>query len=260
MSERRPSGLHRDQWHRYYYADEGPLPGVTSIVRILDRSGPLVGWAKREVAACAVRNADDLMERIAENPEDAEAWLASIPDQQRDTAADLGKRIHQLASDSLSGHVIPTEEERPYLEQYFDWLRAMNPRVLYTEALLVNFTLGYGGTLDLGVVIDGYPTLIDIKTSRNVYDETALQLAGYAGAEYTGSPDDAGLNPLPTWARFGVLHLSKSNWSMIPFDITPQTRDAFEAALRLYRWKRDALATTRGVPITPQLAGREMPV
>jgi hypothetical protein len=59
-----PLGLTRDAKHRYTWNDgrlvAGPLPSVTTVLGVLDRSGPLVGWAKRETAACAVRNLDTL--------------------------------------------------------------------------------------------------------------------------------------------------------------------------------------------------------
>src|SRR5664280_1089213 len=52
-------GLVRDARHRYSW-NGGPLyPSVTTILGIKDKPA-LVGWAKRETAACAVRNLDVL--------------------------------------------------------------------------------------------------------------------------------------------------------------------------------------------------------
>src|SRR5450759_1599793 len=60
-----PLGLTRTAAHVYTWNDagtvHGPLPSVTTILKVVDKSGPLVGWAKRETAACAVRNLDALV-------------------------------------------------------------------------------------------------------------------------------------------------------------------------------------------------------
>ena len=50
-----PLGLTRDERHVYGYNDgqvvRYPIPSVTTIIKLIDKSGPLVGWAKRETAA-----------------------------------------------------------------------------------------------------------------------------------------------------------------------------------------------------------------
>lgn len=246
-------GLRRDQHHRYYYGSTGPLPGVTSIVKVVDRSGPLVGWAKRETAASAVRNLDMLQQMVRDGGKDsAQQWLSRIPDYQKDEAADIGQRVHALGDAINRGEDIqPTGIEVPYVAQYRAFLADVRPvQLLATEALVCNLTVGYGGTLDSGWLIDGIPTLLDIKTGKGVYDETALQLAGYANAEFTGTPDDPTQVPLPAWQRYGVLHLRPDGWSLIPYDVTPETFEAFKAALTIYRWLKDTAAWTKGTPIT----------
>lgn len=244
-------GLWRDEYHRYYYGNRlGPFPGVTSVAGIVDKSGPLVGWAKRQVAASAVRNLPELTTRAAADPYEAEGWLASIPDLKRDAQANLGSGVHDLASKSLSGAVLPTDDERPYVEQYFAWQQAMQPTILYSEQACIDTRRGYGGTFDLGVLLSGIYTLIDIKTSRNVYDESALQLAGYASCPSIGRPDDPQLYAMPGWQRFAILHLTQSSWELVPMVVDRATIGAFDAALALYRWNQAARAgQVRGVPI-----------
>src|SRR5664280_2828664 len=103
-----PLGLSRTAGHVYSWNDGAnvyaPLPSVTTVIRVLDKSGPLVGWAKRETAACAVRNLDMLV-RMRETGGDAAAtdWLKKIPDYQRAGAADTGSRVHRLAEQIARG-------------------------------------------------------------------------------------------------------------------------------------------------------------
>jgi hypothetical protein len=87
-----PLGLTRDAAHTYTWNDGTrvwtALPSVTTILRVVDRSGPLVGWAKREAAACAVRNLDMLVRMRDTGGESAATdWLKRIPDHERDNSA-----------------------------------------------------------------------------------------------------------------------------------------------------------------------------
>lgn len=246
-----PVGIDRDEHHNYYVDGKGPLTSVTRIVRALDRSGPLVGWAKREVAACAVRNHDMVSQLIATGGKDqAASWLANIPDYQRDEAADLGSRVHVLADAIARGEdVHPTGVEVPYVRAYRKFLRAVNPQIVASEQMVANLSYGYGGTFDLAAYVDGVLTLLDIKTGKAVYAETALQLAGYASAEFTGSPGDATRHPLPAFLRYGVVHLQPDDWTLIPYDVNTETILAFRACIILNDWQRDLSRWTQGTPI-----------
>ena len=49
----------RDRWHRYTY--EGiTYPGVTSVLRVLDKSDALMAWASRNTAEAALAQLDHL--------------------------------------------------------------------------------------------------------------------------------------------------------------------------------------------------------
>jgi hypothetical protein len=64
MSEHPPSvGLWRNERHQYFWNGEGPFPGVTSVIKVIDKPA-IVGWAKRETARCAVDNYDFVADLI----------------------------------------------------------------------------------------------------------------------------------------------------------------------------------------------------
>lgn len=252
-------GLWYDEYHRYFYGTDGPLPSVTTVLKIVDKSGPLVGWAKRETAASAVRNLDMLASMVRSGGVGAaQSWLSRIPDYQRDTKANIGQRIHSLASAMTNGQQVNVaNEEVPYLHAWFDFARTVQPQIVFSETSIANLTHRYGGTFDLGCLIDGHWTLLDIKTGKGVYPETALQLAGYAEAEFWATADDPTKRALPKWDRFGVLHLQPAvvdePWRLVPFVVDDLTRAAFYEALRLWRWSKDYGPWSQGTPITAKV-------
>lgn len=237
-----PLGLTRDAKHRYTWNDGttvySPLPSVTTIVRVLDKSGPLVGWAKREVAACAVRNLDVLARmRETGGVAAAETWLKGLPDHQRDTAADVGTRIHRLAEQLARGaEPEVTAEEAPFVDGYRQFLAAYKPRFLAVEEMVVSLRHRYGGTLDAIALIDGETWLLDIKTGTGLYAETGLQLAGYASADFIGRPGTTRRFRLPRTTRFGVIHLRPEGSRLIEYHVDPGTVAAFLEARRLHAW------------------------
>jgi hypothetical protein len=248
----RPEGLWRDEHHRYFYGDKGPYPSVTTIAKVLDKSGPLVGWAKREVAACAIRNHDLISQMLSQDggKEAAESWLRGIPDYQRDTSAELGTRIHDLVHQDIMGRdIAPTGVEVPYMRAWRRAVGHIKPKTLLSEAMVINIGEGFGGTLDLGWVIDGVDTLVDIKTGARVYNEVAIQLAGYDIAEFTATPEDPKPVQLPSWKRYAVLHLQPDDWSLIPVDVNDEARAAFRSAIALSDYTKSYAPCALGRPI-----------
>lgn len=232
------AGLQRDEKHRYRWG-EGPWsPGVTSIIKMLDKSGPLVGWAKRETAACAVRNLPMLETMVQSGgPEAATKWLSAIPDFQRDTAADLGTRVHELA-EAIS-RKLPVEVDEaaaPFVTAYLRWRDIYKPHVINAEFMVYSVQHGYGGTADMAARINGEVWLLDIKTGKATYAETALQLAGLHNADFAGRTDDPRKYRIPPATRFGVLHVRPEGAELVPYSVTDAEFAAFLALRTAHRW------------------------
>jgi hypothetical protein len=115
--------------------------------------------------------------------------------------ANIGTMAHKMVEIDLNG--IGGEECRGLIEgsyldsefydtyyyyaataynKYFLW-RNDHPSFtpIHTELPLVNYNLGYGGTIDIYGELDGRKVLIDIKTSNSIYKSHRLQVAGYRG-------------------------------------------------------------------------------
>jgi hypothetical protein len=245
-------GLVRDARHRYSW-NGGPLyPSVTTILGIKDKPA-LVGWAKRETAACAVRNLD-VLERMVRSggPQAAVDWLKRIPDYARDASADLGSAVHAAAEAIARGQSGPVAEDvGPFVAAYRrDFLEVFHPRFIALEAMVCSERYEYGGTADAFAEIDGEIWLLDYKTGAGVYPDTALQLGGLARAQFIGYPGDPVQYPVPFATRFGVLHIRPEGARLLPVTVNRETVAAFLDARRLYGWDQGPAKTVIGEPIT----------
>jgi hypothetical protein len=244
-------GLVRDARHRYSW-NGGPLyPSVTTILGIKDKPA-LVGWAKRETAACAVRNLEMLARMVQSGGAQAAVdWLKRIPDYQRDASADLGTQVHAAAEAiARGGPVAISDEVQPFVAAYRrDFLEVFRPRFLAVEAMVCSQRYEYGGTADAFAEIDGEIWLLDYKSGAGVYPDTALQLAGLARAQFIGRPGDQTQYPVPAATRFGVLHILPEGARLLPVVVDRATVAAFLDARRLFEWDRGAAKTVIGEPI-----------
>lgn len=263
-------GPYRTPDHKYYVDGAGPYPSVTTVLGVLDKPA-LVSWAKRETAECAIRNLDMLGDMVRTGGDRmAVEWLKQIPDYQRDTAANRGTRVHAAADAAVRGYEYDLgADEMPYLDAYRAFLGDHNVRIIAAELIVFGgFARGmpYGGTLDLIAELN-WPepfspreysprrrALLDIKTSKGTYRETALQLAPYGLADFgmlEGKRDRFAIPPVDC---YGVVHIrpelypQDGGYKLVPYEVTPDTLDAFYAAYRLSQWLKgpNPKGTTNG--------------
>lgn len=246
-----PVGLCRDERHRYFLDGEGPYPSVTGIIGVVDKSGPLLGWARRETAAYAVRNLDLLTRMVKDfGPDQAAASLKTVSDKEAKDKAAIGSRVHATIEAVIRGHdVSPSEEDAPYIESYRRFLADYSPVALAAEEMVVSTTHGYAGTLDLIARMNGQVWMLDAKTGKSCYPETALQMAAYAEADWIGRANDPVQYRIPAIDRYGVIHLRPEGYHLVPYAVTPQTFRAFLTALDLWRWIDGEAKTIVGQPL-----------
>lgn len=251
--ETMPAGVWHTPKHEYFWNGDGPYPSVTTVLGIIDKPA-LVGWAKRETAECAIRNLE-ILEVMRRNGGDRAAveWLKGIPDYQRDQAAARGTRVHAAAEAYGRGVELDVEpEDMPFVDAYRRFLVDYNVVPIVAEVGVIGRTPygPYGGTLDLIAELD-WPepdgphvrrrALLDLKTSKGTYKETALQLAGYGGAQWCGFAGDPTPYEIPAVDVYGVVHIrpdvhQERGYAVVPYEVGPDTYSAFEAAYRLSQW------------------------
>lgn len=235
--------------HRYTYEGK-TYPGVTSILKVIDKSDALMAWAARNTAEAALgmmSGPDPLYWPLSAllasvGPEGVTKALTSRSSWKRDEAAQLGTDVHTLADLWVKGAnpVIP-EHAEAHVHHYSEWWQASGWTLRTSEALLVNPTFGYGGTLDLLCRdADGRTVLADIKTGKGVYREAALQLTAYGMAEFIQTGEaitgDARVFKMPAVDRYVILHVTASGVREIEVPVGTLEKVAWGACLDLHTW------------------------
>jgi len=250
--------------HRYRIVSGGSsVPGVTTCIGILDK--PQLKWASAKIAAqTAVDNIDNLYEIASsyrdtllksKNPdnvalgaegadEDVYAhWCRGSFDRVWREKADRGTRVHSVAESWVRGETVDVSEtDKGFVDALEAFFKTYRPKVVMAERIVLHLTLGYGGRFDAIMEIDGKFYLIDFKTGNEYTLETALQAAGYMGAElatYDDSGALTGTQALPhlDGARIVYLHEDGTFRVVDPFALVSQADAtlAFNTALELYR-------------------------
>lgn len=156
--------------NRFYMTESGTyVPSVTTILDAYPKTAQFYSWLK-EVGT----NADEI----------------------RDEAGRRGSVVHELTErydcgeevSYLSDSGIPRMKmgEWAMFEKYVDYTTTNQPVIDMIEVHMISEKLGFAGTLDRVVKINGKSILIDIKTSNNLHDSFWLQLAAYQQLLRTG--------------------------------------------------------------------------
>lgn len=212
----------RGTWHSYTI-DGKRAVGVTTALKGIPKDA-LVPWAAKEVATYVVDNIYDVKRMLdSGGPLPTIEFLKGIPNQKRDTAAVRGTEVHALAEKYIRGEEIEVDDAlRPYVDGYAAFIKDWNPVSLHEEIVVASRKHLYAGTLDS---IQDIPTLgrclVDYKTGKGVYGQTALQVAAYRYAEVYLDAEGNEQPMVPVDKTF-VLHIQPD-----AYDLVPLTADEF---------------------------------
>ena len=150
--------------HTRYYDESGKrLPGTTTILGVMSKGYGLMKWY----------------------------WQMGMK------GIDVEKYVDKTANIGTLGHYLiecELKDEQPDLEpfsneeinaaencliKFYDWQEENELEVLGVEKTLVSEKHKYGGTIDLYCKLNGEYTLVDLKTSKAIYDSHMIQLAAY---------------------------------------------------------------------------------
>jgi len=233
--------------HVYEDANGRPIPGVTTIIGKGLPKPALTAWAARTVAEAAINRWDELAEQAISV---RLKTLKDAPWADRDSAARRGTEVHGLAEALIKGERVTVPDELAgHVDSYLKFLNDWDPDPILVEAVIVNYTVGYAGTLDSVVAIDKRTLIIDIKTTRSgVYGEVAAQLAAYRYAEMY--VDALGCEqPMIPVDGAAVLHVRSDGYSLIPVEAGPQQFRAFRYIAEVAKFADN----------NPALLGDELP-
>lgn len=212
-----------------YAIDGVKVEGVTTILNALPKS--LAQWAADAGANYAVEHWDELADLPLTKKLDAIRYAHRDI---RDAAALRGTEIHHHGQRLAGG--LPIEvppEHRGPVEAYAQFLDAWEIEPIATETPIVNLPHRYGGTADLWAHIgvrDGVRALIDLKTGKNVYESTVLQLTAYRNGTLwqpdtwnhntdkptTAAQRQASEEPLPPVDEVWVAHILPDTVRFLP--------------------------------------------
>lgn len=240
----------------YKWGDEE----FTSVTTIIGGGVPkpaLVNWAAKRVAEIAV--AKERIWRQMDLDSEKVDWLKRAPYREKEGAALQGSAIHDWAEKRVLGLPVTVEdlpvEQRPYAESFLRFVHDMRPVWEMSEASVYNRAHGYAGTLDALLHVElasevvealrfatGWDFtglgLVDYKTSKGVYGETALQLAAYRHAEFVGLPDGTEA-PMPPVEWCAILHITDRGYQLIPVDADALAFEYFLAAHQVRDFAED---------------------
>lgn len=149
---------------RFYLTPEGKyVPSVTTILEAYPKDASFYKWLK-EVG----QDADTI----------------------RDEAGRRGSIVHNLTEKYDSGEECFFLDDNGFpqvklgewamFERYVDFSTRFAPKIQMMECNMISDKLGFAGTLDRVITLNGKNILMDIKTSNNMHNSYWLQLSAYA--------------------------------------------------------------------------------
>ena len=255
--------------HRYFVKIDGKgisgaVPSATGIVKIIDKP-LLINWAVKESLNHILKHVrpgrryDEVeIKRIV-----GDAHRARFNTSEK--ATDIGSVAHdwieQYIQMKMGGYtpfpIAPEAEVRndedlpmPFNAEarravmgFLEWESENEVEWIDTERKIYSVAHHYAGTLDADAMVNGKRTLVDFKTSKRIYPEYFLQVAGYAMAR---EEEDATIN----YDGAVIIRISKSFEEDELFEVQERDRHqlmkdmlVFKNCLSLYTWRREANKT-----------------
>lgn len=201
-----------------YVLDGRKIISVTKVLSLGMPKPALINWAASEAAQLAWEKRDEL----AKAPySEFIQTVSKAHERKRNTAAVKGTAVHKYGEMLVHGERVEgiPDEVAKKVDQYVRFLNEWQVVPVVTEAAVCIMDLPCGGTFDLVFTTPLFPGrafLADIKTSRAVYGDNALQLEAYSRADfYVG--EGGGEVPM---AELGitdhvVIHVEENNYHVV---------------------------------------------
>lgn len=247
-------------------------PGVTSVIGMLPKQNFLAPWNARMTAELAVDSIDFVKEMAERDRAGAVDYLRGAARRYTKARSDVGSEAHDLFERLMRGEYVGRQRSdiQPYVDNFREFLEAVNPELIRAEDVAWSDTYGYAGSFDVVLRIwmdkggritpdrSGIPHVLiaDWKTSKSTYPDVALQLSAYANADYYLDAEGRRYE-LPTLDGGAVLHITDTDWQFKPVAIGD---DVFEHFLHLratFDWDREQSKRVIGKPVV-QKAGAKI--
>lgn len=204
----------------FYWHNREPYVSVTNVLKIIDKPA-LRYWFGKEVYWAVIKDP-------SLNVKDA----LSAPYKTSGQAKKRGTTVHSIVEGFKQTGDIVTDvlpAFKGYAQAFEQWVKEYQATVMEHEKTIINDEHKYAGTLDMLITQDGGTAIIDVKTGKDIYPESGLQLSAYLHGDNVKAD------------KIGVLLLTeKGNYK---FQWMEDEFDAFLHAKALWEWnnKEDLL-------------------
>lgn len=183
----------------FYWVDNKPFVSVTNILKVIDKPA-LRYWYGQQVYRAMVIE-----------PSLSEQEALAAPYKINAIAKNRGTTVHSIVEVYKVGNVefdvwIETvlEDYRGYARAFNRWVHDLNVKIVDQERTVFSKVHQYAGTVDLLAEINGdqliveenLPTVIDVKTGKDIYVEASIQASAYRNAIEEGGTKTKGIGVL----------------------------------------------------------------
>jgi hypothetical protein len=149
--------------NRFYTSESGAfIPSVTTVLQAYPKDAHFYSWIKQ-----VGEDADTIRDEAGRRG----SIVHSLTERY-----DAGEEVNLLDN---GGNINFKMSEWTMFERYVEYRQQVQQEIMFSEINFISEQLGYAGTVDRIVNINGKTYLIDIKTSNSIYDYYWLQLAAY---------------------------------------------------------------------------------
>jgi hypothetical protein len=149
--------------NRFYSSESGAfIPSVTTILQAYPKDSHFFQWLKQ-----VGEEADTIRDEAGRRG----SIVHSLTERY-----DAGEEVNLLDNGGNIGYKM---SEWTMFERYVEYRQQVQQEIMFSEINFISQQLGYAGTVDRIVNINGKTYLIDIKTSNTIYEHYWLQLAAY---------------------------------------------------------------------------------
>lgn len=272
--------------------DDLQMWSVTTILGAVDKPA-LLYWAAEQAALAAVHSGATwrgMLDDDEPSCDHTDAATCAVVKWLRDarfrkpkgfrSATELGTLVHDACERyALTGTRPEVDPEvAPFIEQFDRWLQKFTPSYQATEVTVYHPELGYAGTCDAFLTIDGVRLIADYKSSRKHLDsqgkpttpypeQVGLQLAAYRHAKYAAvwrarrmekmrrryyllSPAEIALaQPVPEVDTGLVVHITPESCEAFPIVCDETVFDSYLAVQDVARWLWQSSRTVMSNPL-----------
>lgn len=203
---------------RFYEKDGNKYPSVTTILNIYPK--PEYFWR----------------------------WKFTNPD--ADTifkeAGKYGSEVHKIIESFIKekdfDYIDLEEKEKKSIFMFMEWFKKLEEEndveIISCEKMVINHEHKYAGTIDIILKIDNQLWIIDIKTSKGIWNTHKLQLSAYKHAmeEYKGSSHGYG-KPNTDNYKLGIIHINH-NQDSYEFKEVDDVFDVFLAIKTIWEFEQ----------------------